>query len=248
MVLLLSLNNNFNNYYSPFIFISHYFALVSSSLNLKTRIYLWYLKLKLYWPFRFAHHPLCPRFSGHVFKIGRLYLCQGCTYVYFGLILGGLIFGLVPIAIPFWLWLTIAACLILPTFLVHFLSLPRFFTRLARFLLGLYFGWMIGAIVQYSSWLYRGLFIGIGFTSYLIFRIIYRRTKRLRDECSGCSELEQSAVCSGFEVQLAAEREYSRIATKLLESDLEALVRKKIPSYDSHEEIIPSQAHKDDNN
>ena len=40
-----------------------------SSLNLKTSIYLWYLRLKLYWPFRFAHHPLCPRFSGHVFKI-----------------------------------------------------------------------------------------------------------------------------------------------------------------------------------
>ena len=219
-----------------------------SSLNLKTSIYLWYLRLKLYWPFRFAHHPLCPRFSGHVFKIGRLYLCQGCTFVYSGIILGGLIFSLVPFSIQFWLWLTIAACLILPTFIVHFLSLPRFFTRLARTLLGLYFGWMIGGIVQYSSWLYRGLFIGIGIASYLTFRIIYRRSKRKQDECSGCSELNQSVVCSGYEAQLAAEREYSRIATKLLAPDLEAFARKKISSHDSYEDTNPSQAYEDDNN
>ena len=219
-----------------------------SSLNLKTSIYLWYLRLKLYWPFRFAHHPLCPRFSGHVFKIGRLYLCQGCTFVYSGIILGGLIFSLLPFSIQFWLWLTIAACLILPTFIVHFLSLPRFFTRLARTLLGLYFGWMIGGIVQYSSWLYRGLFIGIGIASYLTFRIIYRRSKRKQDECSGCSELNQSVVCSGYEAQLAAEREYSRIATKLLAPDLEAFARKKISSHDSYEDTNPSQAYEDDNN
>lgn len=219
-----------------------------SSLNLKTSIYLWYLRLKLYWPFRFAHHPLCPRFSGHVFKIGRLYLCQGCTFVYSGIILGGLIFSLVPFSIQFWLWLTIAACLILPTFIVHFLSLPRFFTRLARSLLGLYFGWMIGGVVQYSSWLYRGLFIGIGFASYLTFRIIYRRSKRKQDGCSGCSELNQSVVCSGYEAQLTAEREYSRIATKLLAPDLEAFARKKISSHDSYEDTNPSQAFEDDNN
>ncbi len=219
-----------------------------SSLNLKTRIYLWYLRLKLYWPFRFAHHPLCPRFSGHVFKIGRLHLCQGCTFVYSGLLLGGLVFSLVPISLPFWLWLTIAACLILPTFLVHFLSLPRFFTRLARFLLGLYFGWMIGGVVQYSSWLYRGLFISIGFASYLTFRIIYRRSKRKKDECFECSELDQPDVCTGYEAQLAAEREYSRIATKLLEPDLEVFARKKITTYDSPENIMPPPIHEDDKN
>jgi len=221
---------------------------VLSTLNLKARIYLWYLRLKLYWPFRFAHHPLCPRFSGHVFKIGRLYLCQGCTFVYSCIILGGLIFSLVPFSIPFWLWLIIAACLILPTFIVHFLSLPRFFTRLARSLLGLYFGWMIGSVVQYSTWLYRGLFIGLGIASYIIFRIIYRRSKRKKDECSGCSELDQSVVCSGYEAQLAAEREYSRIATKLLEPDLEAIARKKIPSIDPLDDATLSPVHEDENN
>lgn len=217
-----------------------------SSLNLKTRIYLWYLRLKLYWPFRFAHHPLCPRFSGHVFKIGRLYLCQGCTFVYSGIILGSLIFSLVPFTIDIWLWFTIAACLLLPTFLVQIFPLPRIFTRIARFLLGLYFGWMIGGAVQNTSWLHRGLFIGMGFASYLAFRIIYRRSKRKRDECSECPELDQSNVCSGYEARIAAERDYSRIATKLLEPDLEAIMRRKISKIDPPDDITSSLAHEND--
>ena len=39
-----------------------------------------------------AHHPLCYKFSNHVFKIGSLYLCVGCFSVIFGFIVSSVIF------------------------------------------------------------------------------------------------------------------------------------------------------------
>jgi len=169
-------------------------------------------------------------FEGHVFNIGKWYFCQGCTLVYSGLLIGALLFSLIPISLPFWSWLTIAGGLILPTFIVHFSSLPRFFTRLTRLLFGLNFGWMIGGVVQYTNWIYRGILFGTVITTYILFRIIYRRTKRKKDACEGCPELEQHGVCSGFKIRMEAEREYSKIATKLLEPDLEKYVTGKISS------------------
>jgi len=157
--------------------------------------------------------------------------------VYSSLIISSLIFSLVPIILEFWIWILIAAGLLLPSFIVHFLSLPRTFTRIARSLLGFYFGWMIGGIVQYSSWLYRGLLMGLAFVSYLTFRIVYRYSKQKIDECQGCPELEQFGVCSGYDERLVAEREYSRIATALLEPELEAIVQRKVPIIEAEDDF-----------
>ncbi len=209
-------------------------------MKLKIRIELWWLRLKLYRHFRFAHHPLCERFEGHVFNIGKWFFCQGCTLVYSGLLIGALLFSLIPISLPFWSWLIIAGALILPTFLVHFSNLPRFFTRLARLSFGFNFGWMIGGVVQNSDWVYRGILFGVALTTYIVFRIIYRRTKRNRDECEGCEELDQLGICSGYKIRMDTEREYSKIATKLLEPDLEKYVKGKLSSFNDVEERIVS--------
>jgi uncharacterized membrane protein len=188
-----------------------------------------WLRWKLFWPYRFAHHPLCERFSGHVFRIGKLYICQGCTLVYSGLLIGGLVFSLVPFVLSYWLWSIIAGALVLPTFIVHFSSLSRVFTRVARFSFGLFFGWMIGGVVKYPNWLFRGITIGAAIITYLLFRIVYRRSKKQRDECSGCPELAKGGICSGYEERMEAEREYSSMLLNCYSLKLKNMLRRKLP-------------------
>ena len=40
------------------------------------------------WRFRFAHHPLCRHFHGHVWRAGPLRLCVGCTCLWSGAAVG----------------------------------------------------------------------------------------------------------------------------------------------------------------
>ena len=199
------------------------------NLSLQTRLKLWWKRLTLSWRFRFAHHPLCARFSDQIFVIKGLYLCQGCTLVYTGFFLALLIVAFLPFQLLFYWWVVIIAAFVFPTFIIQFISLPRLFKRLARFLFGIGLGTGVIAAFKFSQWFYILGLISIVLIVYLVFRILYRRNKKAQEDiCGDCPELHQRGVCSGFKLQMEAERKYSEYASKLLESELEELVQRKI--------------------
>lgn len=121
----------------------------------------------------------------------------------------------------------ISGLLALPTFIVHFSSLPRMVTRIARFLFGLSYGWTIGGLVNFTNWINWLTLIGFSVFIYVLFRILYRGSKKQTDACKGCPELDEPSVCSGYQLQMEAERKYSEYATKLLQPQIEAYIQSK---------------------
>ncbi|MCG3221502.1 MAG: hypothetical protein H7641_08990, partial [Candidatus Heimdallarchaeota archaeon] len=53
-------------------------------------------KLKNFSSLYLAHHPLCENYRNHVFKIGSLYLCVGCTSIVTAFIVYTILFFAVP--------------------------------------------------------------------------------------------------------------------------------------------------------
>lgn len=102
-----------------------------------------------------AHHPICDECRNHVFKIGPLFLCVGCTCV----ISGFLIFGIFLFSfLDFFYGFPLSVALI--TSYGVLMSLIQLFTKpknkwlkvLMRFSLGLGMGAFLALIVFLTNW------------------------------------------------------------------------------------------------
>ncbi len=209
-------------------------------LTLKQRLQLLKKRISLSYWFKYAHHPLCERYKDHIFRIplknNTLYICQGCFLTALGWLVGILvtIFAFVPFINYLWHHLLIAlGCFLLPILIVEVFTLSnRHIKRFIRLLGGLGLGFFTSIAIDFRSFGYFLLAIGIVVPSYVIFLIIRKRKHKNKDICEGCSELEELQkgtlkICSGLKEKIAAEKIYSDFASDLLQDEFRKQYSKK---------------------
>ena len=123
-----------------------------------------------------AHHEICEECKNHVFKIGPLYLCVGCTSVFLGIVIFGIILFsffdifrgfplIVALITSFGVFMALIQLFIKPT--------NKLLKALMRFSLGLGMGAFLALLVFIPNWYLKfGLFVllGIGTILYNIVR------------------------------------------------------------------------------
>jgi len=207
-------------------------------IEISKTLKLWLKKLQLSWRFKFAHHPLCDRYKGHVFQIGRkkpFFLCQGCSLTAFGIITGTILFLFIfQLKSNLIYWLILINAALFSTLIIESLSIKsRGIKKFSRFILGIGLGISFMIIINGSM----PLIIKFGISAnviigYSIFRF-FRRDKEKKDLCKSCPELEKHEICSGLKLESKAMKEYSDYATKILYSKIERLVNKKYNPLDN---------------
>ena len=185
-------------------------------LNLIYNIRLKWIWLYHTYTFNWAHRPLCDRFKSGVLQFGRLHLCRSCMFAYIGIVLG------ITTSINYSTFIQQIQLiwLISALFPVIFLSYPRLYKELPRF-------------IQDALRLTMGIFIGIspfliiyqnypsGITTVIVMSVfwwIYFRQRQIRKRhaCDKCPELDLPEICSGFKEQAAAIRLYEIQATDFM--------------------------------
>jgi hypothetical protein len=178
------------------------------------------LRLRLLWlrhsyRFRWAHRPLCDRFSQGILRIGQVRLCRSCACAY-----GGILFGLAFCLLNDALresTIPLLLGLIIPTI---GLSTPTLYKRLPRAVQDM-LRFSMGLCITLSA---CGLFMGntliptvCAATLFLFWRIYFAmRRKRKAEACNGCPEYGQKGICTGCRLQADAMRAYETEATALL--------------------------------
>ena len=188
-------------------------------IDFKTRMKLWRKNFQLFHIFKFAHHPLCDRFSDHVWKIGNIYVCQGCTLSILGAILGTFLLVIINPALTLIQWLILGISFLIPTLIVELFKIKyRPLKRTVRLIAGFDLGICLGLIISGSvhEKIFALIFIVFG---YSLFSLI-RRLKRPKDKCEGCFELKEEGICPGLKIEAALNREYSKYASDLLEKKI----------------------------
>lgn len=103
-------------------------------------------------PFFLSHHPECDDFDDHVFKIGKIRLCQGCTAMYSGLIILILLVWNHILILPqdFLISFIIGSLLFFPTIVqLKFGFKNRSYRIISRWLIGFSIG-----IYLWSAWIF----------------------------------------------------------------------------------------------
>ena len=147
-----------------------------------------------------AHHPLCYKFSNHVFKIGSLYLCVGCSSVLFGFIISSVLFFIfkdffqtLPII------LASSALFGVSLSLFQLLFKPRFklLKFLFRFLLGIALGAFTGILILIPKiWISILLFLLL-FPGVYLYNILRGISPYM--ECESCSVRFIEPSCDFFQ-------------------------------------------------
>ena len=185
--------------------------MVSGLKQYLKREWLW---LKLSYPFRWAHHPTCDPYSSQRFDLLGTSLCQGCTLVTAGLLLGSLISYVMNLT-----------SLIAFTLLVVGFGLSRRFKRLARVSIGLAIGNGLIQII-YQPWLLKLGLVLLFWTGWKIYQY-FRSKSPSPDLCQTCDELPDAPRCSGIIDQFEANKKYRDLVLPVLDSDVLTQLEKK---------------------
>jgi len=185
--------------------------------TLRSPLYNWKLKwlwLRHSYRFRWAHKPLCDRFSEDVLTVGNMHLCRSCTFLWTGMAIASATILLLPalrtnIA-------TVAPQLLLVTLLssapLFYKQWPRSIRDLLRFSLGASIPLWICLVLM------GNLFIGAATAAGgLAAWYLYSNSRKARkaSACDGCPELNQPQVCSGCTLKANEIRLYENKATQL---------------------------------
>lgn len=192
----------------------------------KKGITLRFLKFRYTYKVMFAHKPLCERFRKNVIKVGNLYICRGCSFIYLGLISSSILLVLFHnINVKIRTYNTsnlINTAGILLTFITVLFSYPKIYRKLNRVICDL-IRFSLGSIIVcnvYFALFYRCL---INISILIILYIIKKNFVKLRAEtkltsCNGCIELNTGGICSGYIIQSEYIRKFEEEATNYLMS------------------------------
>ncbi|MHA1346698.1 MAG: hypothetical protein ACTSVO_04435 [Candidatus Heimdallarchaeaceae archaeon] len=151
-----------------------------------------------FYPYKLAHHPLCERFSNHVYNIKGYKVCRGCFNLYIGFIVG-IIFA--PIAIfvlniNFWTAVIATNILYIFTPLSVLINPPRNVKDFCRFLLGIAMMSMIVTIIltivelvsEFNIWAL--IIMLLTMLVYIVSRTYFMRLRSKRNEkiCRECDQ------------------------------------------------------------
>ncbi len=145
-------------------------------------------RLKLFSMQYLAHHPLCIKFKNHVFVIGPLSLCVGCTSVLLGFISFTILFFVMQnifLIRPLILASVAASGVFIALIQVLLRPSNKWIKALFRLVLGIGLGSFTGLIVLVPNW---GLKIGLFFFLFpgvYLYNILRGLSPYL--ECESCS-------------------------------------------------------------
>lgn len=186
---------------------------MTPKINTAEQLWLKVLWLRYSFWFRWSHKPLCQRFHHDTVKIGTVYLCRGCTFLYAGIIitlLAAYPFSALTVWLPF--LIIILSFLILPaSYPPLYQPLPRIIKDILRLMLGSMVSLCILSVLA-GQWI-----TGPAMMSVLI---LYRRQinqvrmKIKQNACQGCPELDGRHICSGYRMQADASLLYERQASE----------------------------------
>ena len=151
---------------------------------------------------RFAHHPLCDRYSGEIVRIGKTRLCRGCTFA----IAGGIAGGLVGLAIGPSIAIGAVAVAVGTALLFGTMWGPRLGKRWTR---------LVPAALLALAIPCSAVVAAVAIAIVIVARVLYGRRGADRAACATCPELG-SAPCSGFARIVARERAFQRVASRMV--------------------------------
>lgn len=183
--------------------------------SLKLFILYKFFYLKYYFPFMFAHKPLCQKYEKDtIFLFNKIYFCRSCFCLYLGSI-AGLLFGLffIPNIFKYYVMLFLLTGL---TILFSHPSIYKIFTRrmrdLMRFLAG-FLGISTITVLAKINLVYLTVFVLI----LISVKHFYNKKRSGKYICSGCNELNGNRACSGYRKQtdalLKLEENFSKYLT-----------------------------------
>lgn len=163
---------------------------------------------------RYAHHPLCAAYRPEMLRVGRAWLCKGCTFAVLGGF-GGLAAGALLPAFPLRPLVMVAAVALACVGVVFGAAwvrgLGKVGTRLAPSLMA---GFLVIQGLRIHS--LAGLLLALGAGGALPVAILaYRRRGPWRGPCESCPERE-ARLCSGFRRQFRRERAFRRVANRFV--------------------------------
>lgn len=198
-----------------------------SQISFSKRVKLLWKTYQVSWRFRFAHHPLCERFEGQVWKLRSMYLCQGCTLAYLGVLTGFLLFFAFNISLSPINWLAVGSfCLLLPLIIESIGVDRRLIKRIIRYTTGIGIGSLFWLLLSEPDFVMKVGAIIFAVVGFQVFRFIRGSSER-QDTCEACPELHTGGICSGLEMEAEAMRKYSDYATSLLEEKIKAKYLRK---------------------
>lgn len=178
------------------------------------RIRLWWLWLVCSYRFRWAHRPLCARFSSGIINVGGVHVCRSCLCAYCGIVV--CVLSVVALRPSVTQTSIILAGLAVPTLALSgpwcYKKLPRAFRDVLRLAMGAVMA-LCGYLLLCGEFAVAAAVAAVLFVFWRVyFRV--RRTRRLH-ACDGCAELSDEKICSGCRLQADGARRYEQIATQL---------------------------------
>ncbi len=197
-------------------------------INFPIAIKLLIKRWELSWRFKFAHHPICTNYRTHFWKVGGLYLCQGCSLVYSSFLITLLFLIIFHVILLPAQYLIVGMSLLVSILLIEkYNANLRFIKRLARVGTGLGLGISFSAFLLYPDLFIKlgGLFVSLA--GFYLFNYI-RRTKEKEDKCQTCADYQGHKICYGLRLEAEAMRKYSEYASDLLQPSLKSAYSKKL--------------------
>lgn len=173
-----------------------------------------WLWLKHSYTFRWAHKPLCERFHEDRLQIGKMHICRGCMFLYFGLIAAFVFFMMTKMEL---LPVIAGLCfVVLPlSYPALYKPLPRVIKDVLRFALGALFAGVFLLLFTLHWWV--GVILAVVFYGYR--RLINQKRMRMKaNVCEGCPELGKGQVCSGYQLQAECARRFDEEASMYLQN------------------------------
>lgn len=180
------------------------------------RLYLRLLKISIIWRFNWAHKPLCDQYKADVLKIGSLYLCRSCSFLYLAIFATACLVALYPIFFRDFSHILLIALSATTLPLSHpaiYKKLYRPIRDILRFSLGSMIVMNLTAIAH-GHFLVTSVLI---ITSLFFWRYYYaKRASRKIERCESCPDYTENSICSGYAFQAEQIRKYEDEATEYL--------------------------------
>jgi len=174
-------------------------------------------------PLLLSHHPNCSKFENHVFHIGKIKICAGCSVVY-----PTILFSMIVIYITHLCTLMLFWCLL---FVGMLLTMPKIanlsknnnrkvFKTVINLAFGMGVSFCVFGIFALPFSLTVNLVIFILFL-FLVGFVSYSHFKKIINTCDSCTYHRRWSVCPGF-------RElYMRVRTEQKQCSFKIIKKKK---------------------
>ena len=153
-----------------------------------------FIHVKYFYPFMFAHKPLCNKYKNDSICFNNIYICRSCLFLYLGVILAFLLYKYInfnPMMVLIGLLLIIL--LSSPVYYKFYSRITRDFSRFFLGFLSILFLIRVYSINRY--------YFVCSVLCLLFIKHLYNVQRGKVDLCKNCCELSDNSICSGYKKQ-----------------------------------------------